>query len=83
MKVLIIEGRKERQRKNLKYLLGEVDSAIVVEGIIDTVSGAITYFKEDPSVELVFMDIHLADGISFEIFEQVKHKATGNIYYSI
>ena len=70
MKTLIIED-EQTAAENLKYLLSEVDPSIAVEGIIDTVSGATAYFKEDPSIELVFMDIHLADGISFEIFEQV------------
>ncbi|MDY8134313.1 LytTR family DNA-binding domain-containing protein [Aquimarina sp. 2201CG5-10] len=74
MKVLIIED-EHTAAKNLKYLLSEVEPSLIVERVIDTVSGAIAFFNHDPKIELIFMDIHLADGISFEIFERTKVKA--------
>lgn len=73
MKVLIIEDEQTAAR-NLQHLLHRVAPSLNVEGIIDTVAGAITYFRADPPIELVFMDIHLADGTSFEIFERVSVK---------
>jgi two-component system, LytTR family, response regulator LytT len=30
------------------------------------------YLSSDPNIDLIFMDIQLADGLSFDIFEQVK-----------
>ncbi|UOY06180.1 LytTR family DNA-binding domain-containing protein [Muricauda sp. SCSIO 64092] len=71
MKVLIIEDEKAAV-ENLRYLLSEIEDSIQIEGIVDSVKDAIRFFEKGPSIELVFMDIHLADGISFEIFKKVK-----------
>ena len=71
MKVLIIEDEKAAA-ENLKFLLQRIDPGIEVERVIDSVAGGVAYFKGAASAEMVFMDIHLADGISFEIFEKTK-----------
>lgn len=72
MKVAIIEDEKPAA-ENLRYLLSEIDASIVVEVVLDSVVGAIEYFsQEHQDIELAFFDIHLADGISFEIFEKTK-----------
>lgn len=71
MKILIIEDEKAAA-ENLKYLLSEIDDSIQIVAIIESVKDSIQFFKKEPSVELIFMDIHLADGISFEIFKKVK-----------
>lgn len=71
MKVVILEDEKSAS-ENLKYLLGEIDSSIKVDMVIDTVSEAIDYFNTNPKIELAFFDIHLADGNSFDIFKEVK-----------
>lgn len=71
MNVVIIEDEKTAA-KNLQYLLSEVDASIHVDKVIDTVSGAVDFFSEETNIELAFFDIHLADGISFEIFEKVQ-----------
>lgn len=68
MKVVIIED-EQAAAENLKLMLSEIDASIQVESVIDTVSGAINYFSKERDVELAFFDIHLADGISFEIFK--------------
>ncbi len=52
--------------------MSEVDASIYIDRTIDTVSGAVDYFSKDNTVDLAFFDIHLADGISFEIFEKTK-----------
>jgi DNA-binding LytR/AlgR family response regulator len=41
-------------------------------GVLDTVAGAVEWLCGHPVPDLVFMDIQLADGLSFEIFEKVK-----------
>lgn len=69
MNVVIIEDELTAA-ENLKYLLNEIDAAITIVNVIDTVSEAIQYFNNKPKVELAFFDIHLADGISFDIFEK-------------
>lgn len=71
MKVVIIED-EHAAAENLKYLLNEIDSSFVIEEVIDTVHEAVSFFSKEHSIELAFFDIHLADGVSFEIFEQVQ-----------
>lgn len=71
MKVVILEDEKSAA-ENLRYLLTEIDDEILVDRVVDTVSDAIDYFSVNNDIELAFCDIHLADGISFEIFEKIK-----------
>lgn len=71
MKVVIIEDEKAAA-ENLKYLLFEVDTSFLIDKVIDTISEAVDYFSEEKDIELAFFDIHLADGLSFEIFDKVK-----------
>lgn len=73
MNVVIIEDERAAV-ENLKFLLLETDPSIKIDRIIDNVSEAIRYFSEENHIELAFFDIHLADGISFEIFEKVTLK---------
>ena len=71
MKVVIIEDEKLSAR-HLKNLLQNIDNTIEVIKYLDTVKSTIDYFKEDNHIDLIFLDIHLADGNSFEICSQVK-----------
>lgn len=71
MRVAIIEDEKPAA-ENLKYLLSEADASIRVDAVLDSVSSAVDYFSNEHDIELAFFDIHLADGISFEIFEKVE-----------
>lgn len=73
MNVIIVEDEIAAS-ENLVYLLEQIDPQINVIKTLDAVKASVAYFKEDNSAELIFMDIHLADGISFEIFEQVQIK---------
>ena len=71
MKALIIEDEKSAVR-NLKSLLKEVAPQLEVINVIDSVSDAVSWFETNSFPDIVFMDIHLADGSSFEIFEYVQ-----------
>jgi DNA-binding LytR/AlgR family response regulator len=71
MKILIIEDEKPAATRLSKLLEGHFPSAEVI-GQLDTVNRAVRWFKENPAPDLIFCDIQLADGISFEIFEQAK-----------
>lgn len=71
MNILIVED-EQAAAKNLKYLIHTVEPSASIENVIDTVYEAINYFNNNPTADLVFMDIHLADGICFDIFEKVK-----------
>ncbi|RIW18296.1 DNA-binding response regulator [Algoriphagus lacus] len=71
MNILIIEDEKPAANRLIKLLKGHfVDGDFV--GNLDTVSRAVKWFEENPAPDLIFCDIQLADGISFEIFEKVK-----------
>ncbi|HEY3389362.1 MAG TPA: response regulator, partial [Prolixibacteraceae bacterium] len=70
-KVLIVEDEKPAADW-LKQLILKFDPRISVLAVQDSVSGAVEWFQQNPVPDLVFMDIQLADGLSFEIFERVK-----------
>lgn len=70
MKILIIEDEQAAARR-LQKLLTEIDPAHEIVGIVSSIEMAVEWFGEHPAPELILMDIHLADGASFEIFEKV------------
>lgn len=70
MNALIIEDEKAALR-NLKALLGEAAPDVTVVGCTDSIADSIEWFRSHPMPDLVFMDIHLADGDAFEIFKDV------------
>lgn len=70
MKALIIEDEKAAVR-NLKALLSEVVPEVEILAVLDSITESIDWLGSHPMPELVFLDIHLADGSAFEIFEHV------------
>lgn len=74
MRIIIIEDEWEACEL-LASLLYEIDPSIEIIKKIDTVHQAIDFFKKENNFDLIFMDIHLADGISFEIFKEVELKS--------
>ncbi|MEM1258921.1 MAG: LytTR family DNA-binding domain-containing protein [Bacteroidota bacterium] len=74
MQVLIIED-EVRAASQLNKRLQEVGFPYELLGIIDTVIDAVHWFQNNAVPDLVFMDIQLADGISFEIFEKTTVQA--------
>jgi len=73
MKVVIIEDEKHA-RENLQRMLLEIEPQAEILASFDSVSTSVAWFKEHEA-ELVFMDIHLADDLSFSIFDQVSVKS--------
>ena len=71
MKVIIIEDELTAS-DHLVYQLNSIDPSIEVIKILDSVQSSVGYFSDPNDAELIFMDIHLADGISFEIFDRVE-----------
>lgn len=74
MKTLIIEDEAPAARRLQKLLL-EVDPHLEVLEIIDSVEASVKWLRAHQMPELIFMDIQLADGLSFNIFEQVEIQA--------
>lgn len=72
MKTIIIEDEKPAARM-LQRKLDKLD--IQVEVMLHSVEEAVTWFKSNPHPDLIFLDIQLSDGLSFEIFEQVQIKS--------
>ncbi|KAA1244451.1 LytTR family DNA-binding domain-containing protein [Aquimarina sp. RZ0] len=58
--------------KNLIDLLYLENTEIEIVEILDSVKSAIRYFRKNRDFDLVFMDVHLGDGICFEIFEKIE-----------
>ncbi|MCG2462774.1 LytTR family DNA-binding domain-containing protein [Flavobacteriaceae bacterium F89] len=71
MKVVIVEDELAAS-ENLIFHLKSLNPDIEVIQVLDTVKSAISFFSQPQEVVLAFMDIHLADGISFEIFDKVR-----------
>ncbi len=74
MRTLIIED-EARAASQLQNMLKACDFTYELLDIIDTVEEAVTWFQSNALPELIFMDIQLADGLSFEIFQKVEIEA--------
>jgi DNA-binding LytR/AlgR family response regulator len=71
IKIIIAEDEKKAADKLVrivKQIKPEIDILAVFETIVDTVS----WFSKNPHPDLLFLDIQLADGLSFEIFKRVE-----------
>lgn len=71
MKAVIVEDELIAAQ-NLQRLINQVDKDIEVITVLQSVEESIEWFMLHPVPDLVFMDIHLADGSSFSIFEKVE-----------
>ncbi|MEM9919443.1 MAG: LytTR family DNA-binding domain-containing protein [Bacteroidota bacterium] len=69
MKVVIIED-EALAAERLIDLIHSYDATIEVVAQLDAVEQAVEWFEQSTPPDLVFMDIQLADGLSFEIFEK-------------
>lgn len=67
MKTIIIEDENAAVR-NLILLLKEVKPDAEIVTVLDSIADTIEWFATHPMPEIIFMDIHLADGSAFEIF---------------
>ncbi|MDI9364456.1 MAG: LytTR family DNA-binding domain-containing protein [Flavobacterium sp.] len=70
MRVVIIED-ETLSAEHLALLLHKIDSRIEVVQYIESVKEAVTAFTQGLQADLLFVDIHLADGNSFSIFQQL------------
>ena len=70
MKALIIEDEKAAVR-NLQALLSEIAPDMEILALLDSITETIDWFGAHKMPDLIFLDIHLADGSAFEIFGHV------------
>lgn len=69
MKALVIEDEVLASKHLIQVLdsIDEIDVLVTLESISDTIA----WFGRNPQPDIVFLDIHLADGLAFEIFRHV------------
>jgi len=69
MKVIIIEDEKPSARR-LQRMLNNLD--VDAQTMLHSVEESIQWFKNNEHPDLIFLDIQLSDGLSFEIFESIE-----------
>ncbi len=67
MKILIIEDEEAAARRLQKMLLRIAPQSEVLQ-VLESIEGTLNWLAAHPSPDLILMDIHLADGASFELF---------------
>ncbi|UII79076.1 LytTR family DNA-binding domain-containing protein [Flagellimonas sp. CMM7] len=72
MNVIIIEDEKPAARR-LNRLLAELN--VEVSKMLHSVEESIEWFQNNPHPDLIFLDIQLSDGLSFEIFDIIEVKS--------
>jgi two-component system LytT family response regulator len=72
MKVVIVEDELPAAEKLERYLL-KYDATIQVSAHLDSVASSVKWLRDNQeTIDLIFMDIQLIDGLSFQIFQQLK-----------
>jgi two-component system response regulator LytT len=74
MKVLIIEDEQLAARR-LENMMKEFDPGIEVIARLESVSESIEWFQNHQEPDLIFLDIHLEDNVSFAIFNEISIKS--------
>lgn len=69
MKVIIIEDEKPSARR-LQRMLNKLD--LEADVMLHSVEESISWFENNEHPDLIFLDIQLSDGLSFEIFEHIE-----------
>lgn len=71
MTILIVEDENPAAEK-LKRMLQQLDDRIQVLSVVSTVERAVEWLRNNQHPDLILLDIHLGDGKSFDIFNQVE-----------
>ncbi|WP_281986407.1 LytR/AlgR family response regulator transcription factor [Aquimarina aggregata] len=74
MLVLIIED-EPRAANQLQSILKACNFEYQLLDVIDTVEDTVSWFQKNTAPDLIFMDIQLADGLSFEVFQKIEIEA--------
>ncbi|WP_153796970.1 LytR/AlgR family response regulator transcription factor [Foetidibacter luteolus] len=69
MKVLIIEDERPAL-ENMMECLRNADEQVKIIGTLSSVQNSINWLNANPLPDLIFMDIQLSDGLSFNILKQ-------------
>jgi len=71
MRILIIEDEKPAADRLIK-MIHEMDPTIEIPATLVSIKSSVDWLMKNPAPDVVMMDIHLADGQSFEIFSRVR-----------
>ena len=71
MKTIIIEDEQLAARR-LENMVKSIDPTIEIIAKLESVKESVEWFQSNEQPDLIFLDIHLEDGLSFSIFDQVK-----------
>ena len=71
MRLLIIED-EAAAAKRVQKMVQQLEPDVEILAVIDSVDDAIAWLSEEGMPDLILQDIHLADGSSFEIFQEVE-----------
>jgi DNA-binding LytR/AlgR family response regulator len=74
MKVVIIEDEELAAARLERMILG-YDKSIEIVAKLESIEESVDWFKSHLAPDLIFLDIHLEDGLSFAIFDAVEVKA--------
>lgn len=74
MNIVILED-EELAARRLESMIKQFDSSINILAKIESVEEAINWFTNNDEPDLIFLDIHLEDDLSFAIFDKVKIKS--------
>ena len=74
MRVIIIEDELPAANR-LNKMLQSISDELEAVKRIDSVEAGVKYLQSADNIDLIFMDIQLADGLSFDIFQQTEVKA--------
>ena len=71
IRIVMLED-EEPAAKRLQKLIRETESDAEIVAVLDSIAKAKTWLQQNPSPDLMLVDIHLADGISLELFKQTQ-----------
>jgi DNA-binding LytR/AlgR family response regulator len=74
MRILIVED-EDLAVKKIRKTLSDVDANADVVGVTDSIFATVDWLQNNPSPDLILMDIELSDGQSFEIFSRIPVKS--------
>ena len=81
MRIAIVEDELP-QAEQLKKLIAEIDSTIEVLAVLQSVDEAVEFLRRN-TIDLLFLDIHLADGLSFDIFDRIYPEGTSYFHHGL
>ena len=71
MKIVIVEDEEYATRR-LENMIIQYDPTISIVAKLESVSESVEWFRNNACPDLILLDIHLEDNLSFAIFESVE-----------